>query len=82
MPRHQEGLKRGQVIRGGRQKKSNQDEAYAAGWLVISDRPEEDLLRLGGSVHSEMYVGAQSRNIFKTIKRTGEWFRFAFVEQA
>lgn len=65
-------------LRGGR--KGAETEKYAAGWLAHPGEPEEDLIRLGGFAWSELYVGAQTKRIYKSIKNTGEWFRFAFVQ--
>jgi hypothetical protein len=65
-------------LRGGR--KGTESANYAAGWLAHPGKPDEELIRLGGFAWSELYVGAHSKRIYKTIKNTGEWFRFAFVQ--
>ena len=62
--------------RGGRKGPGN--DKYAAGWLNAPE-PNEDLVRLGGFAWSELFVGTQSKRIYKQIKNTGEWFRFAFI---
>lgn len=67
-------------VRGGRATVAK-GAKYSAGWLAIpGGGPDEDLIRLGGFAWSELYVGADTKRIFKQIKNTGEWFRFAFVE--
>lgn len=71
-------LKPSTTLRGGRA--SSGTEKFAAGWLAYPGKPDEDLIRLGGFAWSELFVGAQSRRIYKSIKNTGEWFRFAFVQ--
>jgi len=63
-------------LRGGR--KGPGTDKYAAGWLQAPE-PAEDLVRLGGFAWSELFVGAQTKRIYKQIKNTGEWFRFAIV---
>jgi hypothetical protein len=79
MPKTKAGeLKSATQVRGGRT--SPGTEKYAAGWLSHPGKPDEDLIRLGGFAWSELYVGANSRRIYKSIKNTGEWFRFAFVQ--
>ena len=65
-------------LRGGR--KGSESQKYAAGWLAHPGTPDEDLIRLGGFAWSELFVGAHTRRIYKSIKNTGEWFRFAFVQ--
>jgi hypothetical protein len=82
MPRHQTGLSRGQVLRGGRREDDLAAADYAAGWLAVNDKPTEDLVYLGSSAYSALYIGTETRNVYKTIKRTGDWFRFAFMSAA
>jgi hypothetical protein len=65
-------------LRGGR--KGAGTANYAAGWLAHPGKPEEELIRLGGFAWSELFVGTQSKRIYKSIKQTGEWFRFAFIQ--
>lgn len=72
-------LKPSTTLRGGRARASS-GEKFAAGWLAYPNKPDEDLIRLGGFAWSELFVGAQTRRIYKSIKNTGEWFRFAFVQ--
>ena len=66
------------TVRGGRV--GTKSEKYSAGWLSHPGEPDEDLIRLGGFAWSELYVGAQTKRIYKSIKKTDEWFRFAFVQ--
>ncbi len=55
---------------------------YAAGWLQISAEPGEDLIRLSGHVWSDVFIGVESRRVYKRVKKANEWFRFAFFDQS
>ena len=79
MPRHKPGLETGRARKAGKKTETAASE-YAAGWLVVpGGQPEEDLVYLAGSAYTTLYVGAKSKTIYKTLKNSGEWFRFAFV---
>jgi hypothetical protein len=74
-----EGLKSAQV-RGGRGLKSTH---HAAGWLRNPGEPTDELIELAGWTWSKLYVTAKRPlRIYKLVKNTGEWFRFAFTEAA
>lgn len=73
------GLKRSSPVRGGRS--DTRTDKYAAGWLASPGEPEEELIRLGGYAWSELFIGVHSNRIYKKIKNTGEWFRFAIISQ-
>jgi hypothetical protein len=79
MARAKQGLERAAVQIRGKRDPHKSSSKYAAGWLKVPDQPGEDMIRLGGYVWSEMFVGAETRRIYKHVKKTGEWFRFAFI---
>ena len=76
--KHKAGELKSTQLKGGT--KGTKTDRYAAGWLAHPGEPEEDLIRLGGFAWSELYIGAHTKRIYKAIKNTGEWFRFAFVQ--
>ena len=76
--KHKAGELKSTQLRGGRA--GPKTEKYAAGWLAHPGEPDEDLIRLGGFAWSELFVGAHTKRIYKSIKNTGEWYRFAFVQ--
>jgi hypothetical protein len=78
MPRAKEGLERAS-LRSGRRKKGDKPAVYAAGWLAVDGPSDEDMIRVAGSTHSEIFLTAETRNIFKQLKKTGEWYRFAYM---
>lgn len=51
---------------------------YSAGWLLTS-QPDEELIPISGHAWSEVYIGVESKRIFKVVKKTKEWYRFAFI---
>jgi hypothetical protein len=82
MPRQKVGLESTRSLRSGRRAKKGVQESatYASGWLAVDGPPEgEDLVRLGGSVYSILFLAADTRNVYKQLKKTDEWFRFAFI---
>lgn len=51
---------------------------YAAGWLLTSE-PEEELILISGHAWSEVFIGVKTKRIFKIVKKTREWYRFAWI---
>lgn len=66
-------------VRGGRPSNKN-NQKYAAGWLYYPGEPDEDVVFLVGTAHSEIFFAVETRRVFKQIKSTKEWFRFAFTQ--
>jgi hypothetical protein len=51
---------------------------YAAGWLLTSE-PKENLILISGHAWSEVFIGVETKRIFKIVKKNKEWYRFAWI---
>ncbi len=51
---------------------------YRAGWLLTTE-PDEDLITLSEHAWSEIFLGMTSKRVYKVVKKTKDWYRFAWV---
>lgn len=53
---------------------------YSAGWLLTSE-PKEDLILISGHAWSEVFIGVNTKRIYKIVKKSKEWYRFAWISE-